>query len=1000
MMKKSIKASLIAVAITSLSSVSQAAGLGQINVMSGLGQPLKAEIQISASTQELQSLIARIASVDAFRQANIPYAASVASVRVSLDSRGPRPVLKLSSDKPINDPVVNLLIELDWASGRLAREYVFLLDPVDLEIARPKAAQAEAPAIVTAPRSAPETAMPPRAERATTAPTATAADGSYTTQRGDTLRRIADANRPEGVTLDQALIALYRENPEAFSNKNINRLRAGAIMKVPSAEAMKSIDTAEARREVIAHSADFQSYRRSLAAAATKQSPVADAATPVDQGSTGRIVPRVEETQPATESKDQVQVSRSATGSGKKGGASANKDAENRIRALEEDLVARDKALADAKSRVSELERNIEDLKKLAELKSQSMGKAPQPATSDAAPPAPPPTVVPPTPDMQEPKQTPPTAVEPPPAPSTESVTPPPTAEPPPPPEPPAPPPRKKPVAPPPPPEPEPGFLDFLDAKMLGGIGGVLALLLGYFGYRSWQRRRASGAVNENSALISEFPPESSGVFGSTGGQSVDTSSNSSIIHTDFSQSGLSAIDADEGVDPVAEADVYMAYGRDAQAEEILLDALKADPSRAAIHLKLLEVYAQRKNTKQFEAIASEFYARTGGAGADWEKAAAMGQKLDPENPLYGGRKGQEPDRTEAPKMEQGPMTAGVGTVAAAMAAAAAKNDAPLSPKSGLVEKDTSGTSLSDLNFTTSAPVVEASNSQLKDTWAMPGALPSDPGQYENVVQPVVVGTTTARSPSGGGDALSLDFDLDLDDGSAPEPVKSAPPPKPAAKPAALPIEEAAVRSSDLVLDLDIGDGDDETPEAVAPEPVPPPKPAMPKSGRGEVVDSSRGGGGGGGTIAVMGSEGSPAGAADNGLTFDLPDFATSKDAELDDFDMSATVVDSDIGVGRPTNDMVIDLERSNLDGGLLDFGSDHDIDAAPISSSSRDRDASADIGEADGDSNEVDTKLELARAYEEMGDTEGARELLDEVMREGSSKQQADARAMLDRLG
>src|SRR5690606_2252388 len=85
-------------------------------------------------------------------------------------------------------------------------------------------------------------------------------------------------------------------------------------------------------------------------------------------------------------------------------------------------------------------------------------------------------------------------------------------------------------------------------------------------------------------------------VFGATGGQSVDTTGSS--MATDFSQASISAIDADEGVDPVAEADVYMAYGRDAQAEEILLDALKTDPTRTAIHVKLLEIYAGRKNNK------------------------------------------------------------------------------------------------------------------------------------------------------------------------------------------------------------------------------------------------------------------------------------------------------------------------------------------------------------------------------------------------------------------
>ncbi|MBS1171771.1 MAG: fimV, partial [Proteobacteria bacterium] len=111
----------------------------------------------------------------------------------------------------------------------------------------------------------------------------------------------------------------------------------------------------------------------------------------------------------------------------------------------------------------------------------------------------------------------------------------------------------------------------------------------------------------------------------------------------------MTAIDADEGVDPVAEADVYMAYGRDAQAEEILLDALKNEPTRHAIHVKLMEIYAQRKSLKQFENHASELYAQTGGVGADWEKAAAMGRKLDPANPLYGGKPAAEPVAAATP---------------------------------------------------------------------------------------------------------------------------------------------------------------------------------------------------------------------------------------------------------------------------------------------------------------------------------------------------------------
>ena len=104
---------------------------------------------------------------------------------------------------------------------------------------------------------------------------------------------------------------------------------------------------------------------------------------------------------------------------------------------------------------------------------------------------------------------------------------------------------------------------------------------------------------------------------------------------TDFSQAGPGSIDTD-AVDPVAEADVYMAYGRDVQAEEILVEARLKDPKRYAIHLKLLEIYSNRKDLKQFESLATDLYTDSGGVGADWEKAAAMGIKLDPGNPLFG----------------------------------------------------------------------------------------------------------------------------------------------------------------------------------------------------------------------------------------------------------------------------------------------------------------------------------------------------------------------------
>ena len=179
------------------------------------------------------------------------------------------------------------------------------------------------------------------------------------------------------------------------------------------------------------------------------------------------------------------------------------------------------------------------------------------------------------------------------------------------------------------PPPPPPSFVDELvdDPVMLGGAGAVLVGLLGYGAYAYRKKRKSQF---ENSVLGASTPMDSSSVFGSSGGQNVDTGS--SQFQTDFSQGGVGAIDTDE-VDPIAEADVYMAYGRDAQAEEILKEALAKDPSRHTVTAKLLEIYAARKDMNAFESTASVLHSATGGEGADWGKAAALGLSIDPQNP-------------------------------------------------------------------------------------------------------------------------------------------------------------------------------------------------------------------------------------------------------------------------------------------------------------------------------------------------------------------------------
>jgi len=178
----------------------------------------------------------------------------------------------------------------------------------------------------------------------------------------------------------------------------------------------------------------------------------------------------------------------------------------------------------------------------------------------------------------------------------------------------------------------EPGFFGSLlddNPLVLALGGGLLALLAGFGIYRF--TRRSKKDSGETSFLESRLQPDS--FFGASGGQRIDTrdagGASSSMSYS------LSQLDAIGDVDPVAEADVYLAYGRDLQAEEILKEAMRGNPERMAIRTKLLEVYAKRRDTKGFELLATQLFSLTQGQGEDWAKAQELGQQIDPDNPLY-----------------------------------------------------------------------------------------------------------------------------------------------------------------------------------------------------------------------------------------------------------------------------------------------------------------------------------------------------------------------------
>jgi pilus assembly protein FimV len=623
--------SAVAAAALMAASSAWALGLGRLAVQSALGEPLRAEIDVTSLTSdEAGSLRVRVAPSEAYRAAGVDYNPVLPGTQVTLARRADgRPYLRLVSDRVVQEPFVDVILELTWASGRLTREYTLLFDPPTVARAAPPAPAPVAPSIAAAP--APRPAAPPPAPRAeapappppaATPPVARAPApaprpageqvDSYEVRRGDTLTRIANRTLRPGVSLDQMLVALFRANPQAFMDDNMNRLRAGAVLQVPSASEAQGVSAADARQVIQAQSSDFGAYRRRLAGAA----PPVRADEPA-RTAAGQVQTQVDDRrQAAAPSPDKLTLTQGAVRSASAPEAGVSRDAQQR----------------DAAARVAELSRNVEDLKRL------------QSGTGPAAAPVPAPAASPPA----LPGVTAPVTVAPPAAPASPAVaaSPAPAAAP-------APAPAASPAlaaAPPAAPAPAPApakapppaaaadenWLDtLLDNPLVLPVGGLLlAALVGLGFYRARSKGRSESA--ETSFLESRLQPDS--FFGASGGQRIDTR-DATGMSSSMSYS-LSQLDAIGDVDPVAEADVYLAYGRDLQAEEILKEAMRSNPDRLAIRSKLLEVYAKRRDTKGYELLASQLYALTHGDGEEWAKAQEQGRQIDPDNPLYkpGGR--------------------------------------------------------------------------------------------------------------------------------------------------------------------------------------------------------------------------------------------------------------------------------------------------------------------------------------------------------------------------
>ncbi len=598
-----------------LAASAYAAGLGKLSVNSSLGQPLSAEIELlSVHPGEFEVLVARVASPEAYADARIEYSPLLRQLRFSVERKADgKTVLKISSSGAINEPFLDVLVEVSWPSGRLVREYPILLDPPgfnEARIAAPVAAPVAAvsatePAAsaAAAPSGAPLGAMP--SARAESAPKG---DTYGPVKRGDTLTKIATEMKGDGVSLDQMLVALFRENKQAFGKNNMNLLKTGQILRIPSATEVAKLTKDEAQKEVRVQVADWKAYREQIAGTVAASAAKPSATNVV----TGQVAAAKPVATPPAAATDQLKIAKTDTAA-KPGATSAKGGAEAAKAAAKEDAIAKEKTLAEAKSRIAELEKQKADAQKLAQLKAAPDGKPTQVAQATPTPAAPVVAVpvTPAAPAAAKPEDAAAKPVAPPAAPKAAA---------------------KAPPAP-----PEPTLMETVmdNLAIIAGIGGAGVLAIG--GFLFMRRRKQSGNTGGSSTQTSSLMPSDlkpNSITGAKAGGLVDTG-NSSFL-SDFDKAGLGAIDTDE-VDPVAEAEVYIAYGRDVQAEDILKEAMTRDKGRHEISMKLLEIYHARKSAPAFETVAVQLKETVGEADPMWAKAAAMGASIDPNNALYAG---------------------------------------------------------------------------------------------------------------------------------------------------------------------------------------------------------------------------------------------------------------------------------------------------------------------------------------------------------------------------
>ena len=596
---------VLACGLTSLvlSPYASALGLGEVKLKSTLNQPLEAEVKL-LDTRDLtaEQILVALASPADFERNGVDRLFFYTEFQFQVDLQaadGPKVVI--TSRSPVREPYLNFLIEARWTAGRLLREYTLLMDLPTFD--EGGSTQAVQTAVTTSPAQRPKTtAATPRpatastgssngARQASTARQPSLSGDQYEVRSNDTLWEIALRARPDSsVSVHQSMMALYRANPEAFINGNINRLRRGQVLRVPDASEMKSLGKSEAVSQFAQASGDSDFGAQLNASRRTSQTSNESAAA------SGRV--------------KLAAPTSGSTGAGQGSGANdgAGRSLESELAATLEELDKSKAENTELGSRIKDLEAQIQTMESLVEVSNEKL-RAMQVTAGQTQPAAEAPVPLTPTPEPAA-ELTGVTSSEAAVTASSEATvaasseaaassvaaaaTP---AQPTPP---------KKVVA---PIRPQPTLADHA-IEHAPWIGlGVLGLAgAGYFAYRRRKQAEEQAAEEQEDVFAvddSLVQQEES----ATEADSFNDINEASLFDEDSETSAVA-----ETGDVVGEADIYIAYGKLDQAEEMLLNALQKDPDSTDIRMKLLEVYSQQQNGPAFDKHYAALLPLAGGA--------------------------------------------------------------------------------------------------------------------------------------------------------------------------------------------------------------------------------------------------------------------------------------------------------------------------------------------------------------------------------------------------